>query len=424
MARQQGARTALAFAYESTYGTAPGSGYVKLPYVSTTLGAEQPLLDDDILGLGRDPQAPIKDALTADGDVVVPIDSDGFGYWLKLLFGAPASSTATVAATGSIGFSAQPAPNSTVTINGTAFTFVASGATGNQCNIGVSLSATMTALATVLNASVVAGVAAATYTGAAAALTIVHDTLGVAGNTFTLAASTSPASNGTVSGATLTGGAVAHTFHSGGWTLPSASIEKQMPDVPSFPMYSGIKADRLAISMARSGLLNATVGLVAQGETLATATNAGTVADLAALQRFGHFNGAIKRNTVSLANIETAEVNYMNNLDRIETIRADGKIDGLDPSKTMMNGNITARFADTVLMDQAIAGTPCDLEFSWTIGASAYLTITAHAVYLPRPRVEVPGPGGLRATFDWQAATAVSPARMATVVLVNSVASY
>lgn len=424
MARQQGARTAMAFAFESTYGTAPGSGYTQLPFISTTLGADQPLLDDDILGLGRDPQAPIKDAVTADGDMVVPIDSDGIGFWLKLLFGGPASTTGTVAATGSIAFSAQPAVNSTVTINGTAFAFVASGATGNQVNIGANLAATMTALATALNASGVSGVAAATYTGAAAALTIVHDTLGHAGNAFTLAASTTPASNGTVSGATLTGGANSHTFQSGGWVLPSASIEKQMPDVPSFPMYSGIKADRLAISMARSGLLQATVGLIAQGETLAVSTAAGTLAQLATLQRFGHFNGAIRRNGSTLANIETAELNYMNNLDRIETIRADGRIDGLDESKAMMNGNITARFADTVLMDQAINGTPCEIEFSWTIGASASLRITAHAVYLPRPRVEVPGPGGIRVTFDWQAARAVSPARMATVVLVNSVAGY
>ncbi len=423
MARQQGAKVVTAFAFESTYGTAPGSGYTQLPFISTGLSAEQPLLDDDILGLGRDPAVPIKDALTADGDHVIPLDTDGIGFWLKLLFGQP-TSTGTIAATGSIAFSAQPAANSTVTINGTAFTFVASGATGNQVNIGANLAATMTALATALNASAVPGVAVATYTGAAAALTILHDTVGAAGNAFTLAASTSPASNGTVSGATLSGGASSHSFTSGNWTLPSAALEIQMPDVPSFPMYSGIKADRLSISMARAGLLQATVGLIAQGEALATSTAAGALAQLANLQRFGHFNGSIKRDTVSLANIETAEVNYMNNLDRIETIRSDGRIDGLDPSKAMMNGNIVARFADTTLLDQAISGAPCALEFAWTIGAGASLTITAHAVYLPRPRRAVDGPGGIRTTFDWQAAKAVSPARMATAVLVNGVAAY
>lgn len=423
MARQQGARTATAFVFESTYGTAPGSGYTQLPFISTALSAEQALLDDDILGLGRDPQAPTRDALVADGDHVVPVDTDGFGFWLKLLFGQP-TTAGTIAATGAINFSAQPLANSTVTINGTAFTFVASGATGNQVNIGANLAATMTALATALNASAVPGVAAATYTGAAAALTIVHDTLGTTGNSFTLAASTSPVSNGTPTGATLTGGVNSHTFQSGAWTLPSAAIEVQMPDIPVFPMYSGTMADRLAISMARGGLLQATVGLIAQGATQPATSAAGALAQLASLQRFGQFNGSIRRDAVTLANVETVEINYMNNLDRIETIRADGRIEGLDPSKAMMNGNLVARFADTTLLTQAINGTPCALEFSWVLSASASLTITAHAVYLPRPRIEVPGPSGVRTTFDWQAARAVSPARMTTAVLVNSVATY
>ncbi len=123
-----------------------------------------------------------------------------------------------IAATGSISFSAQPLVNSTITINGTVFTFKTSGATGNQINIGANLAATMTALAVVLNASVITGpvgerdsagaggVAAATYTGTATALTIVHDTLGKRGNRFTLRASISPASRGTVSARTLKGG--------------------------------------------------------------------------------------------------------------------------------------------------------------------------------------------------------------------------
>jgi hypothetical protein len=116
-------------------------------------------------------------------------------------------------ATGAIIFTAQPSVNSTVTINGTAFTFVASGATGNQVNIGANLTATITSLATVLNASVNANVSQATYEAGATAvnntsgdeneLWIVHKTVGSAGESFTLAASTSPASNATVSNSTL-----------------------------------------------------------------------------------------------------------------------------------------------------------------------------------------------------------------------------
>jgi hypothetical protein len=58
------------------------------------------------------------------------------------------------------------------------------------------------------------------------------------------------------------------------------------------------------------------------------------------------------------------------------------------------------------------------------LGVNASFTFTAHAVYLPRPRIEIPGPQGIQAIFNWQAAKAVSPARMCTAVLVNTVVSY
>jgi hypothetical protein len=175
--------------------------------------------------------------------------------------------------------------------------------------------------------------------------------------------------------------------------------------------------------MQRSGLLTATAKLVAQGETVAAASAAGTPTALS-LQRFGHFNGAITRNGTALGNVVSAEVTYSNGLDRIETIRNDGNIDGADPGMASLTGRIEVRFADTTLVTQAIDGDPCELEFSWSLGADASLTFTAHAVYLPRPRIEISGPQGIQATFDWQAAKAVSPARMCTVVLVNTVTGY
>jgi len=313
MARAQGARAQMALAYESVYGTPPASGYFKMPFASATLGAEQPLLESELLGYGRDPLAPIKDALTSDGDVVVPIDAVGFGYWLKATFGDP------------------------------------------------------------------------TTTGAEAPYT--------------------------------------HEFRSGGWTLPSLAIEIGMPEVPRFAMYAGCVVDQLSWQMQRSGLLTASVSLIAQGETPATTTNAGTPTEIA-LQRFGHFNGSIKRDGVALGNVVSTQITYGNNLDRIETIRADGKIDGADPSMAMLSGSMEVRFADTTLMDQAINGTTCALEFAYSLPTGESLTFTAHSVYLPRPRVEIGGPQGVQATFDWQAAKDSIVGRMCTVTLINDVETY
>jgi len=47
-----------------------------------------------------------------------------------------------------------------------------------------------------------------------------------------------------------------------------------------------------------------------------------------------------------------------------------------------------------------------------------------HAVYLPRPRIEISGPQGVQATFDWQAARDPVLGRMCTATLVNDIETY
>ncbi len=312
MARAQGARAQMALAFETTYGTPPVGGFTKMPFASTSLGAEQPLLNSELLGYGRDPLAPIKDAVTADGDVVLPLDAEAFGFWLKAAFGDP------------------------------------------------------------------------TTTGT---------------------------------------GPWTHEFQSGAWTLPSMSIETGMPEVPRFAMYSGCVLDQITWQMQRSGLLTATARLVAQGEAVGTTTNAGTPAELE-LKRFGHFNGAITRNGSALGNVVSADITYANSLDRIETIRNDGRIDGADPSIAALTGSIEVRFADSTLVTQAINGDPCELEFAYALSSGESFTFTVHAVYLPRPRIEISGPQGVQATFDWQAARDSVVGRMCTATLINDIEVY
>jgi hypothetical protein len=423
MARARGANAVMAAVFETTYGVTPGAGFRKMPFVSANLGEQQSLIESDLLGYGRDPLTPAYDLVSNESDIVVPMDHRNIGFWLKGLFGNPVT-VATVAAKGSILFSAQPAVNSTIAINGTAFTAVASGATGNQFNIGANLAATLTNIVTVLNASVVAGILAATYAQTGGnTLTITHDTLGLSGNSFTLAASTAPVSNGTVSAATLTGGANGHTYVSGTQNLPSMSIEVGLPDVPFFGMNYGARANSLSVQAQRSGLLSATVNVIAQGEATAIATAAGALT-VAEVERFSQFQGSITRNGAVLGNIVSAELMYSNNLEKIEVIRSDGRIADLDPGIVKCSGNLNARFQDTSLLDQATARTPCEIAFGWTIDASRSLTFTAHRVFLPRGNRQIQGPGGIQMPFAWAAALDPVLLKTCTVVLTNDLASY
>ena len=96
MARAQGARAQMALAFETSYGTPPAAGrFWRMPFAQSNIGSEQPLLNSELLGYGRDPIAPIGDAITNDGDITVPIDARFWGVWRKGAFGAPATTEDT-----------------------------------------------------------------------------------------------------------------------------------------------------------------------------------------------------------------------------------------------------------------------------------------------------------------------------------------
>lgn len=110
---------------------------------------------------------------------------------------------ASVAATGTITLSSHVATD-TVTVNGVVFTCVASGATGNQYNVGGTDTLTAVALAAAITATATALAAPAMVvaTSATNVVTLTAATKGVGGNAITIAIS----AHGSVSGARLTGG--------------------------------------------------------------------------------------------------------------------------------------------------------------------------------------------------------------------------
>ncbi len=428
MARARGANAQLCLAYETNYGTPPGSGYIKMPFVSSDLGEQQNLITSDVLGYGRDPQDPVLDVINNEGNVAVPLDLRSTGDWLKLMMGAP-TTTQGLAATGSYLFSAQPVNNSILTVNGQAITFVTGTPIANQVKIGTTLSDTIANAVIALNASVVAGVAAATYSADLAGTTIliVHDTIGVAGNAFTIVAGSAPATNATASGATLTGGAATgpynNVFVSGATSLPSVSIEVGLVEVPSYGMNYGCMLNSFRVQLQRSGLLGAQLGLICQGEARAATTGAGAPTTRV-FERFTQFTGQIARDGVPLANIVSGSLQYSNGLDKIEVIRSDGRIGGSDAAEIAVTGDIVLRFADTMLLNLAINNTPLELRFNWQIAAQKSLLMVVHRVLLPKPKLPITGPNGVQATFNFQAAKDPVLAKTCTMTLVNDVNGY
>ena len=423
MARSYGSAATLLALKESTYGVKPTGNWEKFAFASSDLSAEQNLLSSDLLGQGREPRAPFRDVINDEGNLVVPVEGRDFGRWLQFLLGNPVS--AGVAATGDITFTANPSASHTITINGVVWTFVASGATGTQTNIGANLAATLTQLATDLNASVNASITPVTYANVGGTkLGFTHDTLGAVGNTFTIASGNA---NGVASGATLSGGGYTHTFVSGAASLPSFAAEIGHANVPAYFVHTGCMLGSMALNFQRSGAANATLNIIAQGETRFASTQGGTPTSRV-YKPFSQFNGSIKRNNVSLANITGAQFTYSNGLQAVPTIRNDGLIEAVDPTIINVNGSIDVRFADTTLVDDAINNNAIELELAYKLagldGNNFSLTWTFPEVYLPRPRIPVSGPGGVQASFNWQGVYDDALSKSVTVVLKNDVTSY
>ena len=222
---------------------------------------------------------------------------------------------------------------------------------------------------------------------------------------------------------TETDGVYTHDFESGKTSIPSYSLEVGLPEVPQYIRFAGVRANSVAFNFQRSGEAQATLNLMAQSESCDTST-IDTDPQLFSYTRVSQFQGYVKSSGKFLANVTSASVTYSNNLEKVETIRDDGKVEAIDLGVASLSGSVSARYADNVLLDKARSGTPVDLELGYQISDSLKLVITCHEVYLPKPKRSIDGPNGIECSYDFQGAKNDKVGRMITVTLVNDVEEY
>lgn len=210
--------------------------------------------------------------ITLNGTVVTFVSSQQPGARANAptLTGGSVSTSAA----GSIEFFVNPSVNNTITLGGTTVTFVASGATGNQCNIGVTLDATLTNLATMLNGSADVNLVKCSYLKSGSyILNITFKVVGVTGNTFALATNVTPPLNQVTLGIDLNG-----TLQSL-MTFLTGSLDPQI-SLCNYTLNQGtVTLVTKAQNAAANGfLLNTTVtGLTLSGPNLTGGSNAGSL---------------------------------------------------------------------------------------------------------------------------------------------------
>ena len=146
----------------------------------------------------------------------------------------------TSAGVGSVAFAGQPTATHTLTIDGTVITFVASGATGNQVNIGTDTAHTLANLLAFLGSSTDANLIKSTYSVVASTLYAVSVATGTTGNAYTLATNDS---NLTISGATFAGGSAGTNISAMlGGTFSTTSGVYVVPGAPAESALAGVQA--------------------------------------------------------------------------------------------------------------------------------------------------------------------------------------
>ncbi len=88
MSQAKGYNAQLLMDFEPSFGVNPSGTFgMKMPVVSSNLKSKQNLIESAQISGSRDAVAPLPGNIDVTGTVVVPVDIEAFGYWLKAMFG-------------------------------------------------------------------------------------------------------------------------------------------------------------------------------------------------------------------------------------------------------------------------------------------------------------------------------------------------
>lgn len=219
-------------------------------------------------------------------------------------------------------------------------------------------------------------------------------------------------------------GVYTHVYESGAWSLPSASFEAQKPDVPSYEMFRGVRAERMRYSMQRGGWVNSTVSLIGQAADAPGGTTSAGSPTSYDLTRLVQAQGKMQIGGSDYADVVQCDFDYANNLDQVGTVTGDEFIGGLDPMRAALSLSLRIRFATETLFNAARAGTPVAVNLIHQIDADNMLTLAMPRVFLDVPNRPVTGAGGIEATFSAMTSRDTDGSAMLTATLINDVSAY
>lgn len=214
-----------------------------------------------------------------------------------------------------------------------------------------------------------------------------------------------------------------HVWTSGG-DLATFAFEAGHPKLvtPEYFMYDYVKAGGASGNLDPNNPASMVIPLLARKETPAGASeDAAPVSYTNA--RFSNARSTVKVGG-NAVDITGATFSLSNNLEQLRVIRADQQFASVDEGEFTASGSITTATPGPAAIEAAVAArTPIALVYEWTKAAGAHkLSLSFPRVFLPREPREIPGPGGLFKTYNWEASAEGAPGL--TVTLINTVSAY
>lgn len=218
-----------------------------------------------------------------------------------------------------------------------------------------------------------------------------------------------------------------HTFKVGD-TIDSWELEVGYTDITQFFLYSGVKANSLAMSIGGDGELQATIELVGAGETVGSSSMDTGTPTVAAFTPFLFSQATIKEGGSLVADIRSIDFTASNNLESgadTYLIGGAGKRGLIPEGKFTVTGTLKALFADVTLYTKAVSGTESSIEIIFTNGTHT-LTFTISEVMYEQNAPGIPGPGGVYVDLPFQAyfENQSPDVTILQAVLVNAQAAY
>src|SRR5512134_1964776 len=220
-----------------------------------------------------------------------------------------------------------------------------------------------------------------------------------------------------------------HVFTAGGAT-PSKTLEVGHAQLatPSYRRYLGVNLNDFSFTLSPRGVASARINVVAQSRVIAATSIDASPATTYVVTRFSQGMGSIKVGGTQVAYVTAGEFNFTNSPDVVETIRADGLIDGVDMGQAKPSGSMTVRLSDhatqTTLQTAFDNQAPVVLQYGFTHSGGWSLMFDMPRVLLAAPKAPITGPGGVEQQIAWQAENDSTAGYGLRATLVNNIASY